>query len=102
MIEIIFGQLPDLGGCTSRALTDREAVDRLQSTLINALKDHCCATPQPSTLARTLSQVLAIFDDFNAETVGEQFGSLPVIGSCGAVGLSDARLHTEQRYAARR
>uniref|UniRef100_A0A914BUX2 Uncharacterized protein n=1 Tax=Acrobeloides nanus TaxID=290746 RepID=A0A914BUX2_9BILA len=40
-------------------LVDQHSVDRLHSTIINALKDHCCnvATPQPSKLAKIVAQV---------------------------------------------
>jgi hypothetical protein len=49
----------------SLSLNDNAAVDRLESTIVNALKDHCCAPthPQPSGLAKAMAQI-AKFQQF--------------------------------------
>lgn len=50
----------------SLSLNDNAAVDRLESTIVNALKDHCSAPshPHPSGLAKVMAQI-AKFQQFN-------------------------------------
>jgi hypothetical protein len=44
-------------------MVNQAAIDRFNSTYINALKDHCCqlSSAQPSKLSRIVSQVGALF-----------------------------------------
>uniref|UniRef100_A0AAF5DF49 Nuclear receptor domain-containing protein n=1 Tax=Strongyloides stercoralis TaxID=6248 RepID=A0AAF5DF49_STRER len=61
-------ELDDVGGkeCCDINLQDIPSVDRLRSTLINALKDHCCSSNnfQANKLSKIIAQS-AIFDVFN-------------------------------------
>uniref|UniRef100_A0A914V696 Uncharacterized protein n=1 Tax=Plectus sambesii TaxID=2011161 RepID=A0A914V696_9BILA len=56
-------------------LSDNASVDRLESTIVNALKDHCCAPtqPQPSGLAKVMAQIAKFqqFQQLGVETLAD-------------------------------